>query len=135
MAAEMLERVRVPEPRQRLSQYPHELSGGTVQRIQLAMALACRPSLLILDEPTTGLDVTIQADILELIVELTREENMSACMITHDLGVVAATCDQVVVMRDGAVRETGSCEQVMTRPADSYTRELLAASRAELSAS
>ena len=135
MAAEMLERVRVPEPRQRLSQYPHELSGGTVQRIQLAMALACRPSLLILDEPTTGLDVTIQADILELIVELTREESMSVCMITHDLGAVAATCDQVVVMRDGAVRETGSCEQVMTRPADSYTRELLAASRAELSAS
>jgi ABC-type glutathione transport system ATPase component len=135
LAEEMLERVRVPEPRQRLSQYPHELSGGTVQRIQLAMALACRPALLILDEPTTGLDVTIQADILELITDLTREENMSACMITHDLGAVAATCDQVVVMRDGEVRETGSCEQVMTQPVDSYTRELLAASRAELSAS
>jgi ABC-type glutathione transport system ATPase component len=135
LAEEMLERVRVPEPRQRLGQYPHELSGGTVQRIQLAMALACRPSLLILDEPTTGLDVTIQADILELIADLTREDHMSVCMITHDLGAVAATCDQVVVMRDGTVRETGSCKQVMTRPTDSYTRELLAASRAESSAS
>lgn len=132
MSEQMLERVRVPEPRQRMRQYPHELSGGTVQRIQLAMALACRPSLLVLDEPTTGLDVTIQADILELIAELARQGGMSVCMITHDLGAVAATCDDVVVMRDGEVRETGSCEQVMTRPADPYTRELLAASRVEM---
>jgi ABC-type dipeptide/oligopeptide/nickel transport system ATPase component len=126
---ELLARVRVPEPGRRMGQYPHELSGGTVQRIQLALALACSPSLLLLDEPTTGLDVTIQADILELIVDLTRAEGLSACMITHDLGVVAETCQDVVVMRNGAVCETGSCEQVMTAPQHEYTQELLAASR------
>jgi ABC-type glutathione transport system ATPase component len=134
MAMDLLEKVRVPEPVRRMRQYPHELSGGTVQRIQIAMALACQPSLLILDEPTTGLDVTIQADILELIVDLTRTEGMSSCLITHDLGVVAETCDAVVVMRAGQVRETGTCEQIMTRPADPYTKELLAASRVEVSA-
>ena len=134
MAEELLARVRVPEARRRMSQYPHEFSGGIAQRVQLAMALACRPSLLVLDEPTTGLDVTIQADILELIIELTREEGMSTCMITHDLGVVAETCDDVVVMRDGEVRETGSCEQIMTSPRTVH-RELLAASRVELSGS
>jgi ABC-type glutathione transport system ATPase component len=132
MAQQMLERVRVPEAARRMRQYPHELSGGTVQRIQLAMALACRPALLILDEPTTGLDVTIQADIMELIVELTRSEGMTTCLITHDLGVVAQTCDDVIVMRDGEVRETGSCEQIINRPADPYTRELISASRVEL---
>lgn len=128
-AEEMLARVKVTEPSARLRQYPFELSGGTAQRVQLALALACRPVLLILDEPTTGLDVTIQADILDLIVELNRDLGMSTCMITHDLGVVAETCDNVVVMRAGEVREAGTCEQIMTRPADSYTRELLAASR------
>ncbi len=133
-AQEMLERVRVPEAGRRMGQYPHQLSGGTVQRVQLAMALACRPSLLILDEPTTGLDVTIQADILELIVDLTREEGMSTCMITHDLGVVANACEHVVVMRAGEVRETGTCEQILNRPEDVYTRELLAASRVEVAA-
>jgi ABC-type glutathione transport system ATPase component len=133
-ATELLARVRVPEPRRRMRQYAHELSGGTVQRIQLALALACHPQLLLLDEPTTGLDVTIQADILELILELSRTEGMTACMITHDLGVVAETCDDVVVMRDGEVRETGTCEQVMTRSSDDYTRELLAASRLEVPA-
>ncbi len=134
LCQEMLERVRVPEAGRRMTQYPHQLSGGTVQRVQLAMALVCRPSLLILDEPTTGLDVTIQADILELIVELTREEGMSTCMITHDLGVVANTCDDVVVMRAGEVRETGRCEQILNRPVDPYTRELLAASREDVAA-
>jgi ABC-type dipeptide/oligopeptide/nickel transport system ATPase component len=134
MAEHLLERVRVPEPARRMRQYPHQLSGGTVQRIQLALGLACRPALLLMDEPTTGLDVTIQADILELIVELTRTESMSTCIITHDLGVVAETCHEVVVMRAGQIRETGSVEQIMTRPQDSYTQELLASSRIELGA-
>ena len=131
LAEDLLARVRVPEPRRRMRQYPHELSGGTVQRIQLALALSCQPKLLVLDEPTTGLDVTIQADILELILELTRSEGMSTSMITHDLGVVAETCDDVVVMRAGRVRETGTCEQIMTAPTDEYTQQLLAASRME----
>ena len=133
MALELLGRVRVTEPHLRLRQYPHELSGGTAQRVHLAMALACQPALLILDEPTTGLDVTIQADILELIVELTRAAGMSTCMITHDLGVVAEVADDVVVMNAGRVVETGSCEQVMTRPRHRYTEQLLAASRVEVS--
>jgi ABC-type glutathione transport system ATPase component len=132
VAEDLLERVRVPEPRRRMRQYPHELSGGTAQRVQLALALARQPALLILDEPTTGLDVTIQAEILDLVVDLTREQGMTTCMITHDLGVVAETCDDVVVMYAGEVRETGSCEQIMTAPADGYTRDLLAASRAEV---
>ncbi len=130
-AEELLARVRVAEPRRRLRQYPHELSGGTAQRVQLALALARRPELLVLDEPTTGLDVTIQADILDLVVELTRDGGMTTFMITHDLGVVAETCDDVVVMYAGEVRETGSVKQVMTAPVDDYTRDLLAASRAE----
>jgi ABC-type glutathione transport system ATPase component len=134
MAVTMLARVRVTDPAARLRQYPHQLSGGTAQRVQLALALACEPTLLIMDEPTTGLDVTVQAEILELIVELTRDGGLTACMITHDLGVVAETCDDVVVMRAGAVCETGTCEQILTAPAAEYTKELLAASRVEVSA-
>jgi ABC-type glutathione transport system ATPase component len=126
---EMLAQVRISEPGSRVRQYPHELSGGTVQRVQLAMALACRPSLLILDEPTTGLDVTIQADILELIVDLNHDLGMSTVIITHDLGVVAETCDHVIVMRDGLVCETGTCQEIMTGPTHEYTRQLLRASR------
>ncbi len=135
LTEQMLERVRVPEARRRMRQYPHEFSGGMAQRALLAMALVCRPSLLLLDEPTTGLDVTIQADILELIVEINREQGMSTCLITHDLGIVAEVCDQVVVMRDGEVREAGTCEQVMSRPKSAYTRELIAASRLDGDAS
>ncbi len=126
---ELLARVKVSEPRSRLRQYPHELSGGTAQRVQLAIALACEPSLLILDEPTTGLDVTIQADVLDLIAELNRELRMTTLMITHDLGVVATLCHDVVVMRRGEVCETGTTEQILTRPSHPYTVELLAASR------
>ena len=128
-AEEMLARVYVSEPRRRLTQYPHELSGGTAQRVQMALALACRPELLVLDEPTTGLDVTIQADILDLIAELNAELDMTTCMITHDLGVVAQSCEHVVVMRAGEVRETGTTRQIMTARKDPYTAELLAASR------
>jgi ABC-type glutathione transport system ATPase component len=131
MTQEMLERVRVPEAKSRMRQYPHEFSGGMAQRALLAMALICRPSLLLLDEPTTGLDVTIQADILDLIVEISREDGMSACMITHDLGIVAETYDYVIVMQDGEVCEVGTCEQIMTRPASAYAKELIAASRLE----
>ena len=128
-AEEMLDRVRVPEPRHRMSQYPHEFSGGMAQRAMLAMALACQPRLLILDEPTTGLDVTIQADILDLIADLKSEFGMTTCLITHDLGVVAENCDQVIVMQSGEVREVGTCEQIINRPAEVYTQQLIADSR------
>jgi ABC-type glutathione transport system ATPase component len=129
LAVEFLARVYVSEPRRRLRQYPHELSGGTAQRVQMALALACKPELLVLDEPTTGLDVTIQADILDLIAELNRELDMTTCLITHDLGVVAQACEHVVVMRAGTVREIGTTQQIMTSPADPYTAQLVAASR------
>jgi ABC-type dipeptide/oligopeptide/nickel transport system ATPase component len=126
---EMLARVRVPEPRRRMEQYPHEFSGGMAQRALLAMALICQPRLLILDEPTTGLDVTIQADIMDLIVEIKSTSDMTVCLITHDLGIVAETCDRVAVMSRGKVREVGSCEQILTAPAHPYTRQLVADSR------
>lgn len=129
-AIEALGRVSIPEPERRARQYPHEFSGGMAQRAMIAMAaLTCRPSLLILDEPTTGLDVTIQSDIMELIVDLSRQRGLTTCLITHDLGVVAETCDEVVVMNAGRVVETGSTEAIFTRPQDAYTRRLLAASQ------
>ncbi|MCU1690235.1 MAG: hypothetical protein JWN20_2163 [Jatrophihabitantaceae bacterium] len=129
IAIAMLERVQIPEPERRMRQYPHEFSGGMAQRVMLALALISEPELLVLDEPTTGLDVTIQADVMKLIVDLVRTEGLTACLITHDLGVVAETCQDVVVMRDGRVRETGSCQQIFTNPQDPYTAALLAASR------
>lgn len=131
LAEEALAAVRIPDPRAFLRRYPHELSGGMAQRVQLAMALSCKPALLILDEPTTGLDVTIQAEILELIVGLASARGMTTLLITHDLGIVAETCQYVVVMHRGEVRETGTSEQVLTDPQDDYTRRLIAASRFE----
>jgi ABC-type dipeptide/oligopeptide/nickel transport system ATPase component len=125
----MLERVRIPEPRHRMRQYPHEFSGGMAQRVMLAMALICQPKLLLLDEPTTGLDVTIQADVIELIVELVTASGLSALLITHDLGLVAECCQDVVVMRQGRVREAGTARDIFTSPKDPYTIELINASR------
>jgi ABC-type glutathione transport system ATPase component len=131
LTEEMLRRVRVPEAARRMRQYPHEFSGGMAQRAQLAMALISQPSLLVLDEPTTGLDVTIQADILDLVVDLNRADGMSTLLITHDLGIVAETCEHVVVMQDGKVREAGSCVQIMTEPSSPYTRQLISDSRVD----
>jgi ABC-type dipeptide/oligopeptide/nickel transport system ATPase component len=131
-AQALLEQVQITEAPRRMRQYPHELSGGMAQRAQLALALACRPKLLLLDEPTTGLDVTIQADILDLIVDLNRNSGMTTCMITHDLGVVAATCDEVIVLRDGRTVESSTCEAFLTQPRQPYTRSLLASSRLDL---
>jgi glutathione transport system ATP-binding protein len=126
-ALEMLRRVRIPDPEQQLSRYPHQLSGGMRQRVMIAMALSCRPSLLIADEPTTALDVTIQARILDLIRLLRDETGMSVLFITHDMGVVAEIADRVVVMRDGAVVEQGPAEAIFHAPRDPYTKALLAA--------
>ncbi len=124
-AAELLDRVGIPSPDMRLGEYPHQLSGGMRQRVVIAMALACRPGLLIADEPTTALDVTIQAQILELIKDLQAEMGMAVIMITHDLGVIAETCDQVVVMYAGKVAERGTVFDIFDRPAHPYSRGLL----------
>jgi ABC-type dipeptide/oligopeptide/nickel transport system ATPase component len=124
-AIELLKLVGIPEPAQRLRSYPHQLSGGMNQRIMIATALACRPALLIADEPTTALDVTIQAQILDLMRRLQRELGMSILFITHDLGVVAEMADSVVVMRHGEVVESGTRDDIFLAPRHPYTRELL----------
>ena len=126
-AGELLEQVRMPEPGRRLKQYPHELSGGMRQRVMIAMALSCRPSLLIADEPTTALDVTIQAQILELIRALQAEIGMAVLFITHDMGVVAEVADRVAVMHRGRIVETQPVEALFQAPWEAYTRRLLAA--------
>ncbi len=125
-AVEMMALVGIPSPQQRLREYPHQFSGGMRQRIMIAIALACKPQLLIADEPTTALDVTIQAQVLELIAELRARLGMSVVLITHDLGVVAEQCDRVVVMYAGQVMETGPTAQVIAQPRHPYTRGLLA---------
>jgi ABC-type dipeptide/oligopeptide/nickel transport system ATPase component len=122
---DLLHEVRIPSPELRMTSFPHELSGGMRQRAMIAMALSCSPSLLIADEPTTALDVTIQAQILELMKELQRQRRMSIIFITHDLGVIAEIADQIVVIQDGAVVEQGSSESVFQEPRHQYTRKLL----------
>ena len=124
-ATEMLDLVRIPAPERRMMDYPHHLSGGMRQRVVIAMALACRPSLLIADEPTTALDVTVQAQILDLMERLQAEMGMSTILITHDLGVIAETCDDVVVMYAGRVVERASAEALFTNPLHAYTKGLL----------
>jgi ABC-type glutathione transport system ATPase component len=126
-ALELLGQVRIPEPERRLRQYPHELSGGMRQRVVIAMAMACEPRLLIADEPTTALDVTIQAEILALINRLKRENGMAVLFITHDMAVVAQMADRVVVMYRGRIVETGTVEEIFANPKEDYTRALLAA--------
>jgi peptide/nickel transport system ATP-binding protein len=125
-AVEILERVGIPSPDIRMGEYPHQLSGGMRQRVVIAMALACKPALLIADEPTTALDVTIQAQILALIKELQAEMGMSVILITHDLGVIAETCDKVVVMYAGKVAERAGIYDIFDHPAHPYTQGLLA---------
>ncbi len=123
----MLELVRIPEAQAILARYPHQLSGGMRQRVMIAMALSCRPAVLIADEPTTALDVTIQAQILQLINVLQQEMEMGVIFITHDMGVVADIADRVLVMHEGEAVETGTVEQVFHAPAHPYTKALLAA--------
>lgn len=124
---EMLEQVRINDPLRRISQYPHELSGGMRQRVMIAMSLLCEPQLLIADEPTTALDVTVQAEILDLLRGLRERYQMALILITHDLGIVAGSCDRVLVMREGRIVESGMAEDIFYSPQQDYTRQLLAA--------
>ena len=124
-AKELLELVGINEPERRLKQYPHELSGGMRQRVMIAIALACEPKLLIADEPTTALDVTIQAQILELMQELRKKLGMSIIMITHDLGVVASMCEKIAVMYAGHIVEYGTTDEIFYNPQHEYTKGLI----------
>jgi peptide/nickel transport system ATP-binding protein len=122
---ELLDRVRIPAAAQRLDDYPHQLSGGMRQRVMIAMALVCEPQLLIADEPTTALDVTVQAQVLQLIQELQRDMHMAVLLITHDLGVIAQTCDRVAVMYAGRIVEEAGVDDLFAQPRHPYTRSLL----------
>jgi peptide/nickel transport system ATP-binding protein len=126
-AAQLLEQVRISDVQRRLRQYPHELSGGMRQRAMIAMALACDPQLLIADEPTTALDVSVQAQLLKLLRDLIQERGMALALVTHDMGVIAALADDVLVMRQGKVLEQAPVRQILSAPAHEYTRALLAA--------
>ena len=125
-AVELLDRVRVPDPAGALRRFPHQFSGGQRQRIAIAIALACSPRVLVADEPTTALDVTVQAGVLHLLRDLAREMGLAVLLVTHDLGVMSAVADRVAVMRAGEVVEDGAREQVFTAPAHPYTASLLA---------
>src|SRR5689334_892813 len=126
-AIEALEQVKITRPRERYHAYPFELSGGMCQRVVIALALACNPRLLIADEPTTGLDVTTQKAVMDLVVELTKQRGMSTILITHDLGLAAAYCDRVVVMEKGHVVETAKSADIFARPEHPYTKKLMRA--------
>ncbi len=126
-AAELLALVRVPNPEEALQKYPHQFSGGQRQRIAIAIALACEPEVLLADEPTTALDVTVQAGILHLLRDLATERDLAVLLVTHDLGVMSAIADEVAVMRGGLIVESGSRTQIFQDPQHPYTRELLAA--------
>ncbi len=125
LAVELLERVRVPEPGSALAKYPHQFSGGQLQRIAIAIAIACEPSVLIADEPTTALDVTVQAGILRLLRELCDTMDLSILLVTHDLGVMSAVADTVAVMHNGLIVEHGTRYQVIREPRTEYTRSLI----------
>ncbi|HBA64010.1 MAG TPA: peptide ABC transporter ATP-binding protein [Lachnospiraceae bacterium] len=126
-AVEMLKKVGIPMPEQRVKQYPHEFSGGMRQRVLIAMALACEPKLLIADEPTTALDVTIQAQTLDLLKELEKEYHTSIVLITHDMGVVATVCSRIAIMYGGLIMESGTSEEIFYDPKHPYTKALLRA--------
>ncbi len=125
LSIEMLKQVRIPSPEKRIDEYPHQLSGGMRQRVMIAIAIACKPSLLIADEPTTALDVTIQAQILALMNNLQKENGMSTILITHDFGVVAETCDDVAVMYAGKIVEKSTTKDIFSNPKHPYTIGLL----------
>jgi peptide/nickel transport system ATP-binding protein len=124
---ELLDDVRIPDPVRRVRDYPHQLSGGMRQRVMIAIALACRPPLVIADEPTTALDVTIQAQVLEMLHELKQRFNLALLLITHDFGVIAEMADRVAVMRHGQLVEQGPVRQILREPTNDYTRRLLSA--------
>jgi peptide/nickel transport system ATP-binding protein len=123
----MLDRVRIADAARRYADYPHQMSGGMLQRVMIAQAMACRPSLLIADEPTTALDAAVQREIMELLDELQAETGMALLLITHNFGLVAEMADSVVVLKDGRVAESASVRELFARPASDYTRSLLAA--------
>ena len=124
-AVDLLRKVGIPSPEARINDYPHQMSGGMRQRVMIAMALACEPDILIADEPTTALDVTIQAQILELMQDLQKKLGMAIIIVTHDLGVIASMCDEIIVMYGGRVCERGTADDIFYRPAHEYTKGLL----------